>query len=454
MASIGPTEATPAGIGAESLRGLAGAESPSNNRRLALSIAAVLCFEGFAMSINGIGSPWIAKSFRLGESGIAGLFAWISLSAIGSLGLSRMSDHFGRRRMLLVCIAGSAGSALAAAFATNIVAFALCGIALFAFIRATIAGSTVILAEELAIEERARGQSSAGIGLGLGIGICLIAMPILATRYSWRWVLVLAAGVGVVTLCWASSAISESGRWQRAAASGTTAASSFYDGFGKVYRLRTIAGLVSALLANIAAIAASTWAYFHLVSVVGLAPGTASILMLIGGSLGMSGFPIGARSCERYGRIPTIVVARLSVSLGALGFYWGPPANVALSWLWIGVTYCSFTAGLSAELVSGHALATEIFPTAIRGVMMGWLALIGAVAAVSAQALIAVLSARAGGLSIVVGYLSLLAIPSALIVGLFLPETRGLSLEAAALEEALESVVGPNLTPEKVTRQD
>jgi hypothetical protein len=86
--------------------------------------------------------------------------------------------------------------------------------------------------------------------------------------------------------------------------------------------------------------------------------------------------------------------------------------------------------------------------------MMGWLALIGAVAAVSAQALIAVLSARAGGLSIVVGYLSLLAIPSALIVGLFLPETRGLSLEAAALEEALESVVGPNLTPEKVTRQD
>src|SRR5271170_2882210 len=136
-----------------------------------------------------------------------------------------MSDHLGRRRMLLVCIAGSASSALAAAFATNIVTFALCGIALFAFIRSTIAGSTVILAEELAIEDRARGQSWAGIGLGLGIGMCLIAMPILATRYSWRWVLVLAGAVGVATLCWATSAISESGRWQRAVASGTTAAS-------------------------------------------------------------------------------------------------------------------------------------------------------------------------------------------------------------------------------------
>ena len=42
------------------------------NRRLALSIATVLCFEGFTMSINGTGAPWIAKSFHLGESGIAG----------------------------------------------------------------------------------------------------------------------------------------------------------------------------------------------------------------------------------------------------------------------------------------------------------------------------------------------------------------------------------------------
>jgi hypothetical protein len=52
--------------------------------------------------------------------------------------------------------------------------------------------------------------------------------------------------------------------------------------------------------------------------------------------------------------------------------------------------------------------------------------------------LIAVLAARVGGLSIVVGYLSLLAIPNAIIVALLLPETRGLSLEAAAMEEAFE----------------
>src|SRR5208282_2064965 len=132
--------------------GLDDQDAAVRNQRLARSIAGALAFEGFTMSINGIGSPWIAKSFHLGESGIAGLFAWISLSAIGALGLSRMIDRLGRRRMLLVCMAGTSVSALAAACSTNIAAFAVCEIALYAFIGGTIADGVVILAEELAIE--------------------------------------------------------------------------------------------------------------------------------------------------------------------------------------------------------------------------------------------------------------------------------------------------------------
>jgi MFS family permease len=416
-----------------------GEQQPAPNiRQLVTSIATVFCFQGFTMSINGIGSPWIAKSFHLGESGIASLFAWISFSAIGALGLSRMIDRMGRRRMLLVCMAGTSVSALAAAFSTNMVAFALCEIALYAFIGATLSGGVVILAEELPIELRARGQSWGGLGIGAGGGLCLTLMPIVASHHSWRWMLVIASVMGVVALWRAASVIPESGRWQRAAATGTTSASSFYDVFGKLYRRRAITILFCSLLGNIAGIAASSWSYFHLVSVVGLAPGAASGLMLVGGGVGMLGFPLGARGCERFGRIPIIFVAGLMTSLGALAFYWGPPAHLPLRWLWIEITYCCFTAGLSAGQVGGNSLGTELFPTAIRGAMMGWYSLIGAAAAISGQTLIAVLAARVGGLSIVVGYLSLLAIPQAIIVALFLPETRGLSLEAAAMEEAFD----------------
>lgn len=50
------------------------------------------------------------------------------------------------------------------------------------------------------------------------------------------------------------------------------------------------------------------------------------------------------------------------------------------------------------------------------------------------QSLIAMLAGPMGGLSNVVGYLSLLIIPSLVILALMIPETRGLSLEAAAQE--------------------
>jgi len=407
-----------------------------SGRRLILSIATVLCFEGFTMSINGIGSPWIAKDFHLREAGIAGLFAWISLAALGALGLSRMIDRVGRRRMLLVCIAGTAVSALAAALATNIVAFAVCEIALYAFIGAVVAGGVVILAEGLAIEERSRGQSLGGLGIGLGGGLCLIMMPMVATRHSWRWMLVLASALGVAALWRAARVIPESGRWQRAAATGATSASNFYDVFGRRYRGRAVTTLICSLMGTIATTAATSWSYFHLVSVVGLTPGAASAVMLFGGGAGMAGFPLGARGCERYGRIPTVFVAAMMSGFGALAFYWGPPAHSNFLFLWIGITYCGFVIGQSAGQVGSNSLATELFPTALRGAMMGWYALIGAIASVTAQTLTAILAGRLGGLSIVVGYLSLLAIPSAIIVVLFLPETRGLSLEAAAMEEA------------------
>ncbi|MBI4518446.1 MAG: hypothetical protein HY699_21810 [Deltaproteobacteria bacterium] len=85
-------------------------------------------------------------------------------------------------------------------------------------------------------------------------------------------------------------------------------------------------------------------------------------------------------------------------------------------------------------MVAGNTTATELFPTELRGTMIGWFTLINALAAVSSQTTIALLAQRLGGLSNVVGYLALLSVPSAILFGLFVDETRGLSLEVAAHE--------------------
>lgn len=396
----------------------------------------LLLYAGFTMSINGIGAPWIAASFHLSESGIAGLFTWISLAAFGALGLSRMLDRVGRHRMIVTCAAGMAVCALLASLSTNIVLFIVWEIGLYAFGGAAVSGAVVMLAEELAVAERARGQSIGGLGITLGAGVSLALMPALVGYgYSWRWLLVLSAFSGIFVMRMVSRAVPESARWERAAVQGSISASRFFDVFGPRYRRRAIPILICSLIGTIAGVASNSWNYFHAVSVVGLSAGTASLMMLMGGGIGLLGFPIGARCCEWFGRVPTAVVSGLLIGFGSIAFYWGPPAHFGYPALWLGAAFSWFIAAQSAATVGGNSAATELFPTAIRGTMMGWFAIAGAGGSISAQALIAILAHPMGGLSVVAGYLGLLTIVSSTLFGLFIPETRGLELEAASLEE-------------------
>jgi len=407
-------------------------------RRTVVAICGMLYYQGYTMAINGIGAPWIAKSFNLGESGIARLYAWISISALGALALSRLADRIGRRRVLLTCMLATPLSALGAALSHDVVLFTVCEILLYAFIGATISGSVVMLAEELPIAQRAKGQSYGGLAMGLGAGLCVLLMPLLEhAGYSWRWLLVISAA-GVAGLPFVIGALPESQRWERAAATGATGASSFADAFHERYRRRTLPIMFCALLGATTGTAINSWSYFHAVSVVGLPAGVASLVILIGGGLGMTGFPLAAWGCERVGRVPTVVICGLLVSAGALLFYWGPPVHFALPALWLGAGFCWFTVAGNGAMVGGNAAATELFPTALRSTMIGWFTLINAIGALTAQSAIALLAAPLGGLSSVVGYLAMLSAPSAIIFGLFIEETRGMSLEVAAREASAD----------------
>jgi putative MFS transporter len=397
-------------------------------------IFAMLCYQGFTMAINGIGAPWIAKSFNLSQSGIAALYAWISLSAIGALILSRMADRVGRRRVLVWCMGATPLCALAAALSVSMPLFIGFEILLYAFILATVTSAVVVLAEALPTARRASGQSLGGLAIGLGGGLCVILMPLLDRNgYSWRWLLVLSAA-GLLGFPFIVGRIPESQRWERASASGATRSSSLYDVFGVRHRRRALPILACFLCNNIAFPAVTSWPYFHAVSVVGLSAGSASIMMLIGGGLSMLGFPLGAWACERLGRVPTVVGAAIMVAAGSLVFYWGPPARWELPGLWLGSGFCWFLMAVNACTVAGNSAVTELFPTVLRGTIIGWFALIGALGSVSAEAMIALLAQPLGGLSVVVGYLGLLMLPSALIWGMFVEETRGLSLEVSARE--------------------
>lgn len=398
------------------------------------ALCGILAYQGYTMAINGVGSPFIAASFGLGDAGIALLYAWISPAALGALLLLRLADRVGRRRVLLVGMAATPLAALAAAAARNVVLFAVCDVLLYAFVGATVSSAVILLAEALPAERRSRGQAYGGLAAAAGVGFCLLLMPILESRgLSWRWLLVVSGG-GLAWLPLLRRAVGESAWWRHASESGATKAARFLDLFGARYRSRALPIAVCAFLSVVAGFSADAWSYYRAVSSAGLSALAASVLVLTCGGLSMVGFPLGARACERFGRVPTVVACWLAAGAGAVSYYWGPPGGTAEPVYWLGVSFFWLKTADNAALVGFRSASTELFPTAMRGTMIGWTVLIGALGVVAAQGSIALLAGPLGGLSRVVGYLALLSVPSAAVFGWFVQETRGLSLDAAAGE--------------------
>jgi AAHS family benzoate transporter-like MFS transporter len=416
--------------------------SPGDGARtgaLVTAIVLLLIYQGYSLSVVGAASPWIAKSFSLDQVKLAELFAWMSLSAFGSLVLARLADRFGRRRIILTCLSVAPLFALGSALASDARPFAMFQILISALLGGSVSSAIVLLAEELPVAERARGQAFAAFASAVGGVLSYIVIPfLLQWGLSWRWLLAPSvAGIGLVAPI--ARMVPVSPRWARAASSGAIASSHFYDVFNQLYRTRAVTLLTCAGLDTMAGTAVNSWLYFEAVSILGLSPKRASSLVVAGMAVGMIGFPLGAWSSERFGRVPTVVYVGGAAWLGALAFYLGPPSGITWPLTWLAGCYCWFKMASGVMTVGANSAATELFPTVLRTTMIGWQAITAAVFSMLAQVFIAALIGPFGGLTRVIRYFALLGVPSAIIFGLFIDETRGMTLELASREEAWNS---------------
>jgi MFS family permease len=399
------------------------------------AIVILLLYQGYTLSIVGVASPWIAKSFALDERKLAKLFAWMAVSAFGSLLLARLADRIGRRRVILGSLLLAPMFTAGAALAPNAKIFAGCEIVVSALLGGSVSSAIVFLAEELPMRLRSRGQAFAAFASAIGGVLGYLIVPfLLAWGYSWRWLLAPSA-FGMLLVFPVNAMLPAESQWSRAASSGSTKKSRIYDIFHPLYRRRSITLLSCAALDTIAGTAVNSWLYFQAVSILGLSPVTASTLVIVGMGVGMLGFPIGAWTSERFGRVPTVVYMGGAAWLGAFAFYMGPPQFVTQPLIWLAAVYCWFKIGTDVMTVGANSAATELFPAALRTTMIGWQSITAAIFSMLAQVMIAAMIGPFGGLARVIRYFALLGIPSAIIFGLFIDETRGLTLEEAALED-------------------
>ncbi len=421
------------GAGGDGPKAGGGARSGST---IIAAIFILLVYQGYTLSIVGVASPWIAKSFSLSQVELAQLFAWMSLSAFGALILARLADRVGRRLIILLSLSLAPMFAAGAALAPNPRLFAVFEILISALLGGSVSSAIVLLAEELPAERRARGQAFAAFASAVGGVLGYIVIPfLLQWGDSWRWLLAPSvAGIGLVAPV--ARMLPVQSRWARMSAADSTAQSRFYDIFNHLYRRRALTLLACAALDTIAGTAVNGWLYFQAVSIIGLSPQKASTLVVSGMLVGMLGFPLGAWTSDRFGRVPTVMYVGGAGWLGALAFYWGPPWFATWPLTWLLVAYCWFKFASGVMTVGANAAATELFPAALRTTMIGWQGITAAVFSMLAQVMIAALIGPLGGLAKVIRYFALLGIPSAALFGALIDETRGLPLEVAAREDA------------------
>jgi MFS family permease len=411
--------------------------APAGSQGTGIIAAIVLLqiYQGYTLSIAGVASPWIAASFRLDQASLARLFAWMSTSALGSLVLARMADRVGRRSIILTSLILVPIFSAGAAMAPRPALFAIFEILISALLGGSVSSAIVLLAEELPARRRASGQAAAAFASAVGGILAYPLIPVLiGWGFSWRWMLVPSVA-GIALIRPISRMLPEPLSWSRTASANAGPKTSFYDIFHPLYRRRAVTLLVCAALDTMAGTAVNGWLYFEAVSIIGLFPARASMLVMIGMGVGMIGFPVGAWTSDRFGRVPTVAYFGGAAWLGALAFYHGPPASFAFPTLWLLAGYCWFKMASSIMTVGANSAATELLPAALRTTMVGWQMITGAVFSILAQIMIASLIGPMRGLTNVIKNFALLGIPSAVIFGLFIDETRGLPLDIAAREE-------------------
>lgn len=313
---------------------------------LAVVLAA---FDG---SVLVLALPAIATDFNARPPALSNLGSVLALGALGALPLATLADHFGRRRLIAIGVAGFSAANFASAFAPSLTALALLRLVAVCF-EALVGGvATALIVEEAPKARRGQAVSVLALLAGIGTGITVVAYPILAPH--WRW-LFLAGGAGLVAAPAIWFWLPEGRAWQAVRLSG----SALRLLMEAPWRRRV--AVIAATTALLAVLLEPAGLLFTLYAsqVLRMSTVAISVLIAVSGVAGAVSYIAGGFLSDRYGRrapaivltAATAIATSLSFATATVGFFVG---NV----LW--------SAFASAATPVFGAWSAELFPTRAR----------------------------------------------------------------------------------------
>ena len=341
--------------------------------------------------------------------------AIMRLASLGALPVTGLADRFGRRRLLLVTVAGGlAMTALAAASPSYwaFVAIFACGRPLLS---ATNGLAQVTAAEQTASADRAKAVALIAAGYGTGAGVIAVVHSLAASTLGFRGVFALAL-VPLALLPLLGRWIEEPDRFTVSAArSGHPVP--VLDAVARPFRRRLAVIVALAFAVSVITGPANSFVFLFAQNVLRL-PGVVTAGMVVGaGVAGLAGLLAGRWLADRVGRRLTGALAMVTVALFATLTYTGSAPALLVGYI-LGV----FAASVFAP--AAGALVNELFPTSVRASVAGWslaAGVLGAVTGLVAFGVVAGGDHRYGAAGLVT------FLPPALVMVLFwlLPETRG-----------------------------
>jgi MFS transporter, putative metabolite:H+ symporter len=409
-------------------------------RLLLILLISAAFFEGYDSSILALLLADIQSTFQVSEAVLGLTRIPIELGLFVAFFVTRLSDRFGRRPLLLWSVVGYTLFTALTALSWDIWSFAFFQFGSRVFLGAEYAVGVTMIVEEFPAARRGRALGTLLTFAALGtivVGV-LLGLGLQDGPLEWR-AFYLIGLLPLLALSVFRRRLRETKRFEEEKAKRDAGEKvekvPFLEPWKPKYRRNLVlVGLIH-MLRSIPLFGSTAWWAFYAERERGFSSAEIAIYIIAAYGLGCVGYYICGRAMERWGRRPTAMVYFAGGIFFSIVLFQVSGKTISFFALMLAVF---FGLGMGPVMSS---FATELFPTEIRGQAAAWIRNWFEIAGyVFGPALVGILgdhsSGAIGNIGDTVTLLMVLQIPTIWLVWRYMPETKGLELEEIAAQQA------------------
>ena len=400
-------------------------------RLLLILLVSAAFFEGYDSSILALLLPNIQSTFGVSEATLGLTRIPIELGLFVAFFVARLSDRFGRRPTLIWSVVGYTAFTALTAISWDIWSFTFFQFASRVFLGAEYAIGITMIVEEYPVHRRARALgillTFAALGT-IAVGI-LLGAGLQDTSLDWR-AFYLVGLIPLVILIPLRRRLRETRRFLEVKSGRAEAEprESMLVPWRPQYRRNLVlVGLIH-MFRSIPLFGSTAWWAFYAERERGFSDDQVAFYIICAYGLGCLGYYICGRLLDRVGRRRTGIAYGIGAVTFTVILFQTTSQTVSFVALLLAVFF-----GLGMAPAMG-AIATELFPTEVRGQAVAWIRNVFEIAGyVFGPAVVGILgdhqSGAIGNVGDTVTALMLLQLPTLWLVWRYLPETKGRELD-------------------------